>query len=148
MGINGFAQKENSENEVPKGKWKVNKEYDNQGNLIAYDSVYVWSSGNLKDFNFNFLNKDSLGVDFGSYFKNLQLPNWDFENEFNNYFNNDSIDSLFNKNLFEKKFKFDSFDFEKEFESLKQKMDSLQQEFKNYYKSNIIAPRKENDNKP
>lgn len=33
----------------PKGNWKVNKELDENGNIIRYDSIYSWSSsGNIK----------------------------------------------------------------------------------------------------
>lgn len=33
----------------PKGTWKVNKEVDENGNLIRYDSIYSWSSsGSIK----------------------------------------------------------------------------------------------------
>lgn len=33
----------------PRGSWKVNKEVDENGNIIRYDSIYSWSSwGNLK----------------------------------------------------------------------------------------------------
>ncbi len=33
----------------PKGIWKVNKEVDENGNLIRYDSIYSWSSsGSIK----------------------------------------------------------------------------------------------------
>jgi hypothetical protein len=46
--------KENAANE-PKVDVKVNKQYDENGNLIAYDSTYVWSysnaSGNQVDVN-------------------------------------------------------------------------------------------------
>lgn len=39
------TQAENAEK--PRGNWKVNKEFDENGNLISYDSTYVysWSSG-------------------------------------------------------------------------------------------------------
>ncbi|AJR02933.1 hypothetical protein [Siansivirga zeaxanthinifaciens] len=30
----------------PKGSWKVDKEFDENGNLIKYDSIYSWSSHN------------------------------------------------------------------------------------------------------
>jgi hypothetical protein len=35
---------------TPKGKWQVHREYDENGNLVKYDSVYVWSSSNFKHF--------------------------------------------------------------------------------------------------
>lgn len=28
----------------PQGQWKVNREYDRNGNLIRFDSIYSWSS--------------------------------------------------------------------------------------------------------
>src|SRR5690606_38922466 len=35
--------------ERPKGSWKVNRDYDENGNLIGYDSIYTWSSDNLEN---------------------------------------------------------------------------------------------------
>ena len=40
----------------PKGSWKVNKEVDENGNIIRYDSIYSWSSSDtLKG-----MDKDSI----------------------------------------------------------------------------------------
>ena len=49
-----------NENETiqPKANFKVNKEYDENGNLIRYDSAYVWSYSNLMG--------DSIEVDVDS----------------------------------------------------------------------------------
>ena len=45
----------------PKGNWKVNKEVDENGNIIRYDSIYSWSSsGNIK------------GMDSDSIFNQMQ----------------------------------------------------------------------------
>ncbi|WAC01988.1 hypothetical protein N7U66_19475 [Lacinutrix neustonica] len=48
MSCNGQKRKakdiENTVVEQPKGSWKVDKEFDDQGNLIRYDSIYSWSS--------------------------------------------------------------------------------------------------------
>ncbi len=43
----------------PKERWEVNKELDEDGNIIRYDSIYTWSSsGNLKGMhNDSILNK-------------------------------------------------------------------------------------------
>jgi hypothetical protein len=42
-------QDEKKENTVPKGSWQVDKEFDENGNLTRFDSIYSWSSsGNLK----------------------------------------------------------------------------------------------------
>ena len=59
----------------PQSSWKVNKEYDEKGNLVRYDSTYVWtySSKNGKTQHVNadsvlmeFRNK--LSMDFPSFF--------------------------------------------------------------------------------
>ncbi|WBU89034.1 hypothetical protein PBN93_14310 [Cellulophaga omnivescoria] len=51
--------KPKNEEKKPLGDWTVNKQYDDKGNLIQYDSIYSWSSSsgynNLSD-----LEKDSL----------------------------------------------------------------------------------------
>lgn len=31
----------------PKGSWRVNKEYDADGNIIKFDSIYTWSSSTM-----------------------------------------------------------------------------------------------------
>ncbi len=31
-------------NNKPKGSWKVNKEFDDNGNIIRYDSIYSWTT--------------------------------------------------------------------------------------------------------
>lgn len=33
-----------AQKEVPEGQWEVHRDYDDQGNLIRYDSVFRWSS--------------------------------------------------------------------------------------------------------
>lgn len=46
LALSGFAQKENPKKNMPKEDIKVNREYDEQGNLIRFDSTYTynWSS--------------------------------------------------------------------------------------------------------
>ncbi|MEP5254090.1 MAG: hypothetical protein ABJQ39_03445 [Winogradskyella arenosi] len=43
-----LAQQASPKSQVnpPEGSWRVNKTYDEQGNLIRFDSVYSWSSHN------------------------------------------------------------------------------------------------------
>lgn len=41
----GFSQEKSTE-DLPKGSWTVNKQYDEEGNLIAVDSTYSYSSYN------------------------------------------------------------------------------------------------------
>ena len=52
--FSGYAQKQNHSNN-PNEKIIVNKEFDENGNLIGYDSTYVnsWSSDSTFQFNFN-----------------------------------------------------------------------------------------------
>ena len=53
--------------EQPKGTWKVDKEFDEAGNLIRYDSIYSWSSSD--DFGtLDLRDKDSLLQSFQSRF--------------------------------------------------------------------------------
>lgn len=35
--------------QMPKGNWKVNKETDENGNIVRYDSIYSWSSSGNYD---------------------------------------------------------------------------------------------------
>lgn len=81
-------------NEQPKGAWKVDKEFDAQGNLIRYDSIYSWSS-HSKFNNLASLDQDSLLQDFqAKFFTNFS----DFESHgFGDVF---SKDSLFSKGFF------------------------------------------------
>lgn len=53
--------------EVPKGTWKVDKEFDENGNLIRYDSIYSWSS-NSKYNNLSSFDRDSLMQSFKTRF--------------------------------------------------------------------------------
>jgi hypothetical protein len=47
-----IAKKETAESfadNKPEGSWKVNKEFDDNGNMIRYDSIYSWSSTGVND---------------------------------------------------------------------------------------------------
>ena len=62
------------------GAWKVNKEFDENGNLIRYDSVYSWSAdGNTKPYDPEMLDSlfgqipkflDPIGKDMAEFFDN------------------------------------------------------------------------------
>ena len=41
---NSSSEKSKDSINQPNGSWKVNKEYDENGNVIRYDSIYTWSS--------------------------------------------------------------------------------------------------------
>ena len=125
--------------EKPKGNWKVDKEFDENGNLIRYDSVYSWSSNHKFD-NFSLSDKDSLMQSFKSRF-------------FSNYggFKHQGFESLFSKDsLCSKQFFNDDFfgsNFGKDFidlDNLRQRMIERQQKFLEKYQSEFMKPKDEN----
>ncbi len=113
MGISS-AQKQDSIR--PNEKIEVNREYDEAGNLIRYDSIYSYSStgGSLSEKKMDsilshfFSDKDFMPSINSFDFNDFMIP----ENFFNNF---GSMDTVFSK----------------EFELYKKRMDSLLK----YYKS-------------
>ena len=89
--------------ETPKGSWKINKEFDEDGNLIRYDSIYSWSSNTDLD-DLATLDKDSV----------LQSMQSRFYRSFSD-FNREGYPAFFSEDsLFTKQFFTDDF-FESEF---------------------------------
>lgn len=125
--------------EVPKGSWKVDKAFDENGNLISYDSIYSWSSHNKYD-NLTGVDKDSLMKTFKSkFFTNFSQ----FENEgFEDVFSKDSLFSnhFFNDDFFGSNFGQDFMDVDK----MRQQMIDRQKSFLEKYQSEFINP--ENNN--
>jgi len=127
--------KEGEAVEKPKGTWKVNKEFDENGNLIRYDSIYSWSSTEKYE--------DFLPFDTESFKSNILKIYSMFEDEgFEDIF---SQDSLFNQrlssdDLFKRSFE----DYFKDIDSLKQQMIKLQMKFLGKYQSEFIKPEDEN----
>ncbi|MDT7829395.1 hypothetical protein RQM65_12015 [Pricia sp. S334] len=116
--------------EQPKGTWKVDKEFDEDGNLIRYDSIYSWSSsdylGELAQ-----KNPDSLLQSFRSkFYRNFK----GFDDRgFGDFF---TEDSLFTKRFFDKDF-FDS-QFGEDFmdiDRIRERMETMQQNFMERYRS-------------
>ena len=116
--------------EAPKGSWKVDKEFDEEGNLIRYDSIYSWSSDEKWN-DLTSFDKDSLLKSFKSTFHNHFSH---FEDEgFDDVF---AQDSLFSKRFFTKDF-FKS-DFGKDFidiDWMTRQMVAKQKEFLRKYQS-------------
>ena len=54
--------------EMPKGQWEVQKEYDELGNLIKYDSIYSYAYSNIEGDSLR-VNLDSIMDSFRGYFK-------------------------------------------------------------------------------
>ena len=125
--------------EQPKGTWKVNKEFDENGNLIRFDSIYSWSSNDEFD-SLSLSDKDSLIQSFKSrFFKNYS----GFENEgFSAVFSQDSLFSkrFFNDDFFGSNFGNDFMDIDK----LRQQMIARQKKFLEKYQSELIKPKDEN----
>ncbi|UMB60747.1 hypothetical protein MHL31_00705 [Lutibacter sp. A80] len=130
---------ENNLNDQPKGSWKVNKEFDENGNLIKYDSIYSWSSTKNFD-NLSSVNKDSLIQSFKSrFFKNYS----GFKNEgFSSIFSEDSLFSnhFFNDDFFGSDFGKDFMDIDK----IHKEMIDRQKEFLKKYQSKFLNSEDEN----
>lgn len=126
-------------NSAPKGAWKVNREYDEAGNLIRYDSVYSWSSGTDLD-HLATLDRDSI---LKSMQANLykKFSNFDFGREgFGDFFSNDSlfIKPFFHDDFFESDFGKDIMDIQK----IQERMEAMQKQFIERY-GQRKAPKKE-----
>lgn len=77
----------------PVVNWKVNKKYDDEGNIIAYDSTYTWSYTS-KDGTVNNIAADSVMTAF----KNQ------FNQQFHSVFMNEFGSPIWTDSLFERDF--------------------------------------------
>ncbi len=131
-------EKTKAENAVkPKVDIKVNKVFDDKGNLIGYDSTYVWSYSNIQG--------DSVTVDadtvfsefkplFDEQFKGFAMPG------FNNLMFNDST---FYHDFFTPDYFYDRWQQSlKESERMFREMDSLKNMF---FKKNYPGLQKQNE---
>ncbi|HLS29678.1 MAG TPA: hypothetical protein VK021_02355 [Flavobacteriaceae bacterium] len=132
-------QNEDVVSEQPKGTWTVNREFDEDGNLIRYDSIYSWSSSrNLDELSPS--ERDSLLESLKSRFYTEFSG---FENQgFGEIISRDSLFSkrFFNDEFFESNFGRDYMDIEK----MRQHMIKRQKEFLKKYQSDFIKS-EEND---
>ncbi len=141
--VNKNKEKEDSNKdvitEVPKGSWKVNREYDEEGNLIRYDSIYTWSSGHELD--------KLAGFDRDSVLKSMQskfyrnFSQFDFDKEgFGDMFAEDSIlmKRYFNDDFFENDFGKDFMDIDK----MHERMEAMQKRFLERYQP-LLKPKNE-----
>jgi hypothetical protein len=89
--MHGWAQKN-----APEEKSIVNKEFDENGNLIQYDSTYVWQWNSDSTFNFPFDGGFPGGFDKffnDSVFAGFEMFNDDFFQQFNHSFPNFQMDN-------------------------------------------------------
>ncbi|WP_276133060.1 hypothetical protein [Polluticoccus soli] len=77
-----------TEENKPQARWKVNKKYDDKGNLIGYDSSYVWTYSS-KGGNIHSVEADSVMEAFRKQF-NMEFPSF-FNKRFDNPVWSDSL---------------------------------------------------------
>ncbi|GAB4251673.1 MAG: hypothetical protein Kow0079_05790 [Vicingaceae bacterium] len=128
--LNGCNAQDKDKNETsnevqpkPKVSWKVNKEVDENGNIIRYDSTYTWTySSNGEHVN---VNVDSVLNAFNSYF-NTQMPG---------FFDKSIMDPFWNDSLLHKDFLMDDYFYQRFHENFLQmdemfkRMDSIRNKF-------------------
>jgi len=108
----------------PKGQWEVHKEYDDQGNLIKYDSIYTHSYSNIEGDSVR-INLDSLMDSFRGYFEE-KVP-FEWKKDFS-YF--PKADSLFMKDFFQEDYFYRNWkEHHSDIEQMMKKMDSLRNAF-------------------
>lgn len=128
-------QKENSEMKEPRGSWRVNKEVDENGNLIRYDSIYTYSFGNINGQQMPQEDLDSAMASFRKYMKN-RMPS-SFSPEMWAPFENDSItNSFFERGFFENHWN----DFFPDLQQQLKQMDSLHQQFFQHFQQGVFPP--------
>ncbi|MCP9198973.1 hypothetical protein MKO06_03575 [Gramella sp. GC03-9] len=113
------VEKEN----IPKGNWKVNREYDENGNLISYDSTYVYSYSTINGDTVQPQDMDEIFKDFSRFFKNEYQMG---PSAFMGSFLNDSIRG--NRDFFEKDFFSDRM-MSEHFREQVRMMDSIRNQF-------------------
>jgi hypothetical protein len=125
--------------QAPEGNWKVNKEFDEEGNLMRYDSIYTWSSG-IDLENLATLDRDSTLKSLQSKFYR-NFSQFDFDKEgFGDLFAEDSLFTkrFFNNDFFENDFGKDFMDLEK----MHERMVAMQKQFLDRYQP-LIEPEKD-----
>ncbi|RMB59128.1 hypothetical protein EAX61_08690 [Dokdonia sinensis] len=112
-----FAHRETQKDSVkPKGQWRVNREVDEHGNIVRYDSIYSWSSSGNNLAELQEINPDSLmaqmrermrssfgmmgGDPFAGFFEEDSEQGNPFMDDF---FNNDPFESFPNMDAIRKR---------------------------------------------
>ncbi|SHJ81248.1 hypothetical protein SAMN04487911_14013 [Arenibacter nanhaiticus] len=127
--------------EPPKGSWKVHREFNDDGELIRYDSIYTWSSENSLN-ELGSLDRDSILQSMQSrFYKNFSQ--FDFDKEgFGRMFGEDSlfIKRFFNEDFFQNEFGKDFMDLDKMY----QRMEARRKQFLDRYHPLIELKKEEN----
>lgn len=112
------------EEKQPVERSEVHREYDEYGNLIKYDSIYMWSYSDRQGDSI-YLNLDSIMDTFKDHFE-LVAPFK--ENEYFKYF--PKTDSLFMHDFFEEDYYFKNWqNHQNDMEGMMRKMDSIRNNF-------------------
>lgn len=125
----------------PKGNWTVNKEVDENGNLIQYDSIYSWSSSSDNVKGIKRQQMDSVMQSFQSKFS--QHFSSSMGNDFPEFFKKDSLfmEEFFSDNFFGNDFGNGIPDMK----SIREKMQAMQQQFMQGQQRAIIPAIPEDD---
>ena len=123
-----FLAQKSGTSAKPKGNWKVNKQTDENGNLVRYDSIYSWSSSGNND-QIKSEDMDSLINSIQAHFSSSMgaMPSImgqdDFIKQFfsNGFFGNDSTQVL-------------------GFEAMRKQMEAMQQQFMQQARPRPIIP--------
>lgn len=113
----------------PKAQWHVNKQYDDEGNLIAYDSVYTWSSDGRHSFHIDMDSiKKGMNFYFSPHMRHFFMEDFPFDihDPFIFFFDKDSLSD--HKSFDDHLFFFDD-DESKKFQEMREKMDSIRQHY-------------------
>lgn len=145
-GNNSNESSTNGKLNQPPGKdqphisWKVNKQYDENGNLIGYDSTYTYQYTNVEGDSVS-LDADSVMNSFHSYFDQNFPDLW--QGQFHNGFPNDSVfyRDFFNDDFFSQQWQQGFFNMDDLFKG----MDSLRMNFFRKQYPGMIAPQPNND---
>ena len=122
---------------VPKRQWRVNKQYDDQGNLIKYDSMYSYSYSDMKGDSI-MVNLDSIMDSFEGYFEQ-NFP-FGIDDRFS-YF--PKSDSLFLDDFFKDDYFFDQWEKQPlDVEQMLKKMDSTRNAFLRKYHPGLLDSKK------
>ncbi len=126
----------------PHGTWKVNKEIDENGNLIRYDSIYTYSYGRINGQEIQPQEMDSAIASFRKYMQE-RMPH-SFSQDFLLRFESDSLRTgFFEKGYFENHWE----NFFPDMQKQLQQMDSLHQQFFQNTQPGLFPP-EERKNQP
>ncbi|ARV14789.1 hypothetical protein [Polaribacter sp. SA4-12] len=123
----------------PKEKWDVHKEYDEFGNLIKYDSIYLWSYSNVKGDSLR-VNLDSIMNSFKVHFDENSPFKW---NEDFSFF--PKKDSLFMSDFFKEDYFLRNWKTQHaELEKMIKRMDAERNAFLKKYHPGLLQSRDNN----